>query len=161
MGITRRHSKAKKSRTSPYLNKKVQLTTTSPRVPATTRTPDDGTKPPPPWDFAKRSYTIHSPKFVLLRALKGLQSEVLDRREEQKRVEKFLQDQAVEWARSDSYSVFMATRLAQVKTGPCQVDVGTITASTKLGRLPKLLKVPEVLPALDAAERSASAGSSS
>ena len=96
MGITRRHSKAKKSRTSPYLNKKVQLTTTSPRVPATTRTPDDGTKPPPPWDFAKRSYTIHSPKFVLLRALKGLQSEVLDRREEQKRVEKFLKHQAEE-----------------------------------------------------------------
>ena len=155
MGFTRRHRKAKKSRTSPYLNKKVPLTKGSPRVPATVRTPDDGTPPPPPWDFAKRFYTIHSPKFALLRALKGLQSEVLDRREEQKRIDKFLQHQAREWARSDSYSVFVATRLAEVNTKPEKVATGTSTAPTKLGGLPKLLKVPEVIPAALDAERSA------
>ena len=81
---------------------------------------------------------------------------MLDRREEQKRIDKFLQHQAREWARSDSYSVFVATRLAEVNTTkPEKVATGTSTAPTKLGGLPKLLKVPEVIPAALDAERSA------
>ena len=80
---------------------------------------------------------------------------MLDRREEQKRIDKFLQHQAREWARSDSYSVFVATRLAEVNTKPEKVATGTSTAPTKLGGLPKLLKVPEVIPAALDAERSA------
>ena len=151
MGVTRRKKRGlpRPGDPGPFSGK--VILTVEPGVPSTSN------ERPTTTDYARRSFGMRVSKTVLLRAVRCLQAEVVDRRREQQRINKFLYNQGVLWLSSDVYTIHRAMRLAKIRTGPATntqetstrpaatATTATATKPTVLGRLPKLMKTPAVI----------------
>ena len=98
-------------------------------------------------DWATRTFSYDMTKFKLMTAILDLQQEVLDRREEQKQVEKFMMKLHGTMMNSGVYTVDMAAKLTTIKNKKPK-DASTLTKPTVLGRIRLLTKSPDVISAM-------------
>ena len=102
-------------------------------------------------DWATRTFSYDMTKFKLMTAILDLQQEVLDRREEQKQIEKFMMKLHGTMMNSGVYTVDMAAKLTTIKKKKkthTTKDASTHTKPTVLGRIRLLTKSPDVIPAM-------------
>lgn len=97
-------------------------------------------------DWAKHSLPLDTPRWKLFGVIRELQHEVLDRRVEQKKVERFMNKFHDMMANTGIFTVDTAAmRAKNKKTKPR--DMSTLTKPTILGRLRLLTKTPAVIAA--------------
>ena len=101
----------------------------------------------PTVDWATKTFSEDTPKGKLHLVIRDLQAEVLDRREEQRKIEKFMKQLHGTMMNSGVYTVDMAAKLTTIKNTKPK-DASTLTKPTVLGRIRLLTKSPDVISAM-------------